>query len=125
MTISSGVRPYEYVRYPFVLGSGELVGFSGILFEEPMYAINIDRRILSGSNPSFYKYVQSSLSPTAYSFYPDPSGANLSDRDTVVANTNFQDYITQTRGQMETMFQEILDEDTYFFQPSGAHNQPP
>lgn len=51
MTCASGYeflhRPYPYPRYPFRLGSGEIVGYEGRYFSIPAFALLTDKRLFT------------------------------------------------------------------------------
>lgn len=142
MTVSSGVRPYHYNRYPFVVGSDGEVGYSGIQFEEAMFAIVAEIDLYSpktGSDRYFNKYLTSTLK---YQFEPTSSGAqldgtstdNLPDTSGTPGCVNFKNYILDLRTKVSGLFAEmVIDSDysedairedyfkSYFYStPSGA-----
>lgn len=51
MTCASGYeflhRPYPYPRYPFRLGSGEIVGYEGRYFSIPAFGLLLDKRLFT------------------------------------------------------------------------------
>ena len=79
MTVSSGIRPYAYEREAFTLQVNEKIGFSGVLFEEPMFVITAEKAIyVSGDLDSrkFTKYINKDEAISA-EFEPRPDGKSL------------------------------------------------
>ena len=79
MTVSSGTRPYVYERDVFTLQDGELIGYSGVLFEEPMFVITAEKAIyaaLSEADRKFTKYINKEVGVSA-EFEPRADGGNL------------------------------------------------
>ena len=54
MTVSSGIRPYAYEREAFTLQVNEKIGFSGVLFEEPMFVITAEKAIYVSGGATYF-----------------------------------------------------------------------
>lgn len=123
MAVSSGTRPYEYVGPNPFSGSGiNPIGYSGVLFEQVMFALIAERAIYSAqTNPGrvFNKYINKtgSLAPT---FEPTPLGINLTGQNPLIpgisggpACVNFKNYLIDTRTRLSGLFSLIATDSPY------------
>jgi len=122
MTVSSGVRPYAYNRDQFTLQVGEKIGYSGILFEEPMFTLTAERAIykaISASDRKFTKYINKDAAVSA-DFEPRADGGNLdgqyanpslSGADAGPGNVAFKDYIVDLRTALSGLLMTYIPED--------------
>lgn len=110
MVVASSVRPYRYVGpYPFSGSGVGRIGFSGILFEQAMFALNAEEAIyVSGASQTFTKYVNRGASISS-GFIPSASGDVLNYR----ANVNFKNYILDMRTKMSGLFGLIQTDSEY------------
>jgi len=129
MTVASGNRPYRYLRAPFTLQDGELIGASGVLFEEPMFVVNAEKgvyAVVPSLEREFTKYINKGASVIA-SFEPKADGSNLdgTNADTPLTGifaapgaVEFQDYIEDIRGGISGLLENyvVLDVDYSGFQ---------
>jgi hypothetical protein len=128
MTVSSGIRPYAYTRYPFILNDDERIGYSGILFEEAMFAITAERDAIigiTGTDRWFYKYLSNNLGSSGkIAFEPTPTGGHLDGTAEPIAEeadnpfasyvgaVNFSDYIEGMRSGLESLWSEMDNNDS-------------
>jgi hypothetical protein len=103
------------MRYPFTLQAGELIGYSGILFEEAMFTILAEKDIYvnqTGNNRKFTKYINKSAAIIGL-FEPLANGKNLDGTNTnttlsgalsMAGCVNFKDYILDMRTGMSGIF---------------------
>ena len=122
MTVASGVRPYAYNRDQFTLQEGETIGYSGILFEEPMFVLTAERAIylaISEANRKFTKYINKEGGVSA-DFEPRPDGQNLDGQydnpslsgvEDGPGNVAFRDYIVDLRTALSGLLMSYITED--------------
>ena len=114
MTVSSGTRPYVYTRDVFTLQNGEEIGYSGILFEEPMFVLTAERAIyntISLANRKFTKYINKGQGVST-DFEPRADGQSLDGQlDGSPGCVSFTDYIIDLRTALSGLLMNYLTED--------------
>lgn len=114
MAVSSGTRPYGYTRDAFTLQDGEQIGYSGILFEEPMFVLTAERAIykaISLANRKFTKYINKDAA-ISEDFEPRADGQTLDGQlDDNPGCVSFTDYIIDLRTALSGLLMDYLTED--------------
>lgn len=114
MAVASGTRPYGYEREAFTLQNNEVIGYSGILFEEPMFVLTAERAMyatISLANRKFTKYFNKTAA-TSEDFEPRADGKNLDGSlDDAPGCVNFSDYISDLRTALSGLLMNYITED--------------
>lgn len=114
MIATSGQIPYDFEvpRMPFKICPDEQIGFSGILFEQAMWALRAERNryVVGSADPIFHKYRH--VSGIKEVIQPNPSGLNLHRKGDPAAST-FIDYIIEMRNALSGLFPLIAGDSDY------------